>query len=262
MLRLSLPARLSALVLSAALFTAFAAAPARADGWGTIKGKVVFDGDPPAREKITVTKDEKECLRNGPLLKEDYVVDKDTKGVRWCYVWLQDAGGFNKPIPINPKLKDIPKDQQEVVLDQPCCQFEPHLVALREGQTLVIKNSGGVPHNTKIESIGDGPSINPLIPAGGQVKEAGFVASSSPAPVTCNIHPWMTGYVRTFKHPYFTVTNEKGEFEIKDAPAGTYNIVVWQESKGFVTQNAKKGEPIEIKADGTTEVTYKLTPGK
>jgi hypothetical protein len=263
--------RLSAAVLglSAVLSAAVAPAPARADGWGTIKGKVIFAGDPPARATIDVNKDPKECLRNGPLQAEDYVVDKDTKGVRWCVVWLLDPGGdFKKDIPINPKLKNIPKGQEEVLLDQPCCMFEPHIICLREGQTLRVRNSGGVPHNTKIESVGDGPSLNPLLPPNPDkdpkmdVTVPNFVASPSPATVSCNIHAWMSGYVRTFKHPYFAVTDDKGEFTIKDAPAGKFNIVVWQEKTGYVTKNGKKGEPIEIKADGTTEVKYDLTPAK
>ena len=31
-------------------------------------------------------------------------------------------------------------------------------------------------------------------------------------------------------HPYFAVTDAKGYFEIKNAPAGTQKVVVWQEA--------------------------------
>ena len=31
-------------------------------------------------------------------------------------------------------------------------------------------------------------------------------------------------------NPYITVTDEKGNFEIKNVPAGTQKVVVWQES--------------------------------
>jgi hypothetical protein len=239
-----------------------AGAPVRADGWGTIKGKVVFAGDPPARETLKVDKDKEECLKKGDLLSEDYVVDKETKGVQWCFVWLLDSSGdFKKELPIHPTLKAIPEGKKEVVLDQPCCMFEPHCIGLREGQTLVVKNSGKVPHNTKIDSIGDGPSINPLIPAGGSIKEDKFVANPSPAVVACSIHSWMHATVRTFKHPYFAVTDEKGNFTIENAPAGDFNIVVWQEKKGFVSKNLKKGEPIKIVADKTTELKpFELKP--
>jgi hypothetical protein len=35
----------------------------------------------------------------------------------------------------------------------------------------------------------------------------------------------MTGYVRIFEHPYYAVTDENGNFEIKNAPVGKFRIV-------------------------------------
>jgi hypothetical protein len=234
------------------------ASAVRAQGWGTVKGQVIWGGkDVPAPEKLTVDKDPKECLRNGPLLSDEYVVDPKTKGVRWVVVWLIDASGdFNKDIPVNPALKAPAK---KVMIDQPCCKFEPHIVCLLEGDTLVAKNSGGVSHNTKIDSFGDNPNVNPLLPPGASKDIAPWTASSSPSTVACGIHSWMKGYIRTFKNPYFAVTNETGEFEIKDAPEGTFNIVVWHES-GYLTKGLKKGDPITIKAGDVTEVKYELKP--
>ncbi len=86
-------------------------------------------------------------------------------------------------------------------------------------------------------------------------------------PIQCTIHKWMNCWVRVFDHPYFAVTNEKGEFVIKDAPAGKFRLVVWQESVGWVVnENGKSGKlgiPIEIQADKTTDLgALKLTPGK
>jgi len=63
--------------------------------------------------------------------------------------------------------------------------------------------------------------------------------------------------VRVFNHPYFAVTNEKGEFEIKNAPAGNFNLVVWQEEAGWVTGD-RKGTPVSIKADGSSNVEIVL----
>ena len=31
-------------------------------------------------------------------------------------------------------------------------------------------------------------------------------------------------------NPYFAVTDDKGNFEIKNVPAGTQKVVVWQEA--------------------------------
>ena len=76
----------------------------------------------------------------------------------------------------------------------------------------------------------------------------------------------MRANIRVFDHPYFAVTNEKGEFEIKDAPAGKYRLVIWQDKGWVVTENGKLGKfgiPIEIAADKTTDLgAFKFTPAK
>ena len=43
----------------------------------------------------------------------------------------------------------------------------------------------------------------------------------------CDVHPaWMSAWVGVFSSPYFAVTDESGQFEIKNVPAGDYTIVV------------------------------------
>ena len=47
---------------------------AQAADWGTLKGKFVYDGTPPAAAKIDVTKDAEVCGKH-PLVDESLVVD-------------------------------------------------------------------------------------------------------------------------------------------------------------------------------------------
>jgi hypothetical protein len=244
---------LLATAVAAALAVVFAGA-ARAEGWGTVKGQVTWGGAAaPAEEKIDTTKEPlcKDCK----VVSEKYVVGKNG-GVRYVFVWLQDASNPKAKLPIHPELKE-PKDKK-VVLDQPCCKFEPHAVALREGQVLIGKNSSAIAHNMKWTGGDDNPGDNKLIPAGGQI-EIELVASLKPVAVECNIHPWMNAWVRVFNHPYFAVTDAEGKFEIKNAPAGKYNIVMWQDGVGWVN-GGKNGKAVEIPANGTVEVNEKLKP--
>ena len=231
-----------------------------ADGqWGTIQGKATWAGtdDEAKPTPANVDKDQAVCLKNGPIHKQDYVVNPKNKGVQWVVVWLVDADDYKKELPINPAL---PAPTEKVVLDQPCCQFVPHIITLREGQTLTAKNSGTIPHNTKIDSPGDNPSLNPLLPPGQSVEIPGWKAATAPSTVSCSIHGWMTGYIRVFNHPYFAVTDADGNYEIKGAPAGKYHIVAWQETVGFLSKSYKKGDPIDIKPDGVTEVNFEVKP--
>lgn len=256
--------RLSLAAAGALVF--FAAGAARAEGWGTIKGQAVWDGDVPKPEKIDVSKnqDKEFCLSKGDIFKEENVVNPKNKGVRWVMVYLMHEKGFKTEIPIHPSLKKI-KDK-EVVIDQPCCKFEPHVVGVREGQTLVFKNSAPKPHNVRADGI-PGPHINQIVPSGGKLPIEDLTPRQLPITITCDIHPWMSGRVFVLKHPYFAVTDADGKFEIKNAPAGTYRLVVWQQGMGWVAGDKqtpdKKGKKITIKANETTNVgKFKVKPSK
>jgi hypothetical protein len=60
-------------------------------------------------------------------------------------------------------------------------------------------------------------------------------------PFICNVHPWMKSYVGVVEHPFFSVSGDNGQFEIKDLPAGTYVIEAWHEKLGVSTQNVTVG---------------------
>jgi plastocyanin len=234
--------------------------------WGTVKGKVVWaDKELPKAEEIVVGgSDPKECLRNGPLFRQTYVVDKDTKGVHWAVVWLIPADTKDKTakLPIAPALKAF---KEKVEVDQPCCMFEPHVTCIRQGQKIVYKNSGGVSHNVNIVGGSRNPNLNQTIPPGKSMEVDDWKASPYAVEFSCGTHKWMKGWVRVFDHPYFAVTNAKGEFEIKDAPAGDYRIVGWHETNGYILPEKspdKFGIPITIKKGDTTEVKINLMPEK
>ena len=78
-------------------------APVTAEGWGTLKGHVVFGGDPPTpkviAEKGKAAKDPEVCAKDAPLVSERLVVDGPTKGVRNVLVYL------SKPTRINDDAK-------------------------------------------------------------------------------------------------------------------------------------------------------------
>lgn len=248
------------------LLTATTSRAAGDQKWGTIKGQVVLDGDVPLPEKIDVNKDQDHCLSKGPLYSEKWVVNPKNKGVRWAFVYLVPAPDPNDPakkqdLPVNSALKAVPNDP--VVMDQPCCRFEPHAVALRQGQTLTFKNSAPIAHNVHWTGGVKNPGNNVIVPPGGKIEVTDLVAYRLPVTVKCDIHGWMQAWVHVFDNPYYAVTDENGNFEIKDAPAGTYNLVVWHEATGWrdvktVEAGGKKvrvlGTPVAIKPDTTTDL--------
>ncbi len=209
--------------------------------WGTIRGQVVYGGNQlPAPVPLKVDKDLQCCMPDGkPVFSQKWVVNPQNKGVRWIVVFLRPAEG--QKLEIHPSLEK-PKDP-EIVLDQPNCVFTPHVLVMRKGQKLTAKNPDQVPHNVLITGINF--SDNKNLPVGQSYTWDSLQADYRPSKLGCGQHPWMEGYLWVLAHPYFTVTDEDGKFEIKLAPTGTQNVVIWHET-GLVTERA--GKPVEVKA--------------
>jgi len=238
-----------------AVAAAAKAADADADAWGTIKGQLVYGGpNVPVQKPLKVNKDETHCLANGPILDHEWIVNKANKGVKNVFVWLAvDPNGPVKDLPIHPSLKDVPK--QPVVVDQPQCMFDPYATVMREGQELIVKNGAPVAHNANYQgSPARNPGSNPIVPAGQQIT-INLKSDRMPVRLSCNIHPWMKGYVGVYNHPYFALSDANGSFEIKQAPAGNFRIFFWHEGAGWrLAQAGRTGEPITIKAGQTTDL--------
>jgi plastocyanin len=237
------------------------AAPAenvKAEGWGSLKGQVTFTGDPPAvkvlMEKGKASKDPEVCAKDGPINSERLVVDAASKGVKNVLVYIP------KPTAVNPEVKSE-KSSAQVDFDQQKCVFTPHVIAVMTGAKILMKNSDSINHN--IDSKLKNNATNPNIPGGNSMPFATQVGERAPGEVVCDIHPWMKAYWLVIDSPYAAVTDEKGNFEIKNVPAGTQKVVVWQESVekgGYVTPAS--GESVTIKADGHTQFDVKIDAAK
>ena len=57
--------------------------------------------------------------------------------------------------------------------------------------------------------------------------------------IKCDIHSWMTTYVGVVTNPYFAVSNDGGNFEIANVPAGSYTILTWHERYGPLMQTVR-----------------------
>jgi hypothetical protein len=248
----------AAVAAGLALSSLPAVSPDPPNDWGAIKGRVVFSGQViPENPPVAVLKDRKHCLSQGPILKNEFVVHPKNKGVRWALVWLTEVDDrmSTRPIPIHDSLKKMDKTVQ---LKQSCCIFEPRVLGIREGQTLVIKNDSPIAHNAKLD--GANPDFNQILPARGSVSCEGLKTRRSSLPIIgqCSIHHWMRCYIQVFKHPYFAVTDADGAFTIKNAPAGKYRLMAWQEAVGYVIINPKnlkdRGRVIFIAPNEVTDV--------
>jgi plastocyanin len=199
--------------------------------WGSLKGRFVVDGTPPKPEPLVVTKDQY-CIDKKPMSQSAVVGPKGELANAVVFLRLERGGKVESHPDYASQLSE------PAVLDNNGCSFHPHVVLVRIGQPLVVKNSDPVGHNTKAQLI-QNASFNVIVAQGQESKFTFTKAEAMPMPVNCNIHPWMEGHVLVQDHPYMAVSGEDGTFTIKNLPAGKHNFVFWHES-GYV-RNAKVG---------------------
>jgi len=165
-----------------------------------------------------------------------FLVDKKSKGIKDIVIYVS-----SKKVKVHP---DYEKDAKgTVVMDNKHCRFEPHIAVLRVSQTLELHNSDPFSHNSNLAPLGDVPA-NPLIAQDGMVTYNFHKSQKLPVPVSCNIHGWMKGFIVVRDDPYAAVSDEHGNFELKNLPAEELEFTVWQEKSGWLAAGkgwSKKG---------------------
>ena len=205
-----------------------------------IKGTVSFEGDAPEPEQIDMAA-VKECAQQHPDgAFSDVVLVTDGKLANVVVSVKAEPGG------------EAPKEP--AVLDQKGCQYVPHVVAVMQGQPLIVKNSDPFLHNVHSLAI-DNPAFNfgqPNIDPGRKVDPMKVAERFK---IKCDVHPWMNAQVSVFEHPYFAVTKEDGTFTIPgNLPDGEHTLVAWhekfgeQEAKVTVTGGKAEGAAFTFKA--------------
>ena len=220
--------------LLALLVVGLVSVPTGAAEWGTLKGRFVYDGKAPVPKKLTLTKDTEYCMQHHPV-DETLVVGPDG-GLANAVVSIRIKRGTK--LEVHPDYAS--SANEKVVVDNKFCRFEPHVAMMRTSQTLVLKNSDTVAHNTKADFFTN-ESFNLMIPAQ-NIQELNLSqAERIPGKIGCNIHPWMNGYLIVREDPYAAISGSDGAFEIKNIPAGEHEFAFWHETAGNLRDLAVKG---------------------
>lgn len=126
--------------------------------------------------------------------------------------------------------KDFPAPAQPVVMDQKSLKFAPHVMVVLKGTTVDFLNSDPVGHNVYWPAISGNKKLAHNLGTWPQGQKKSFQFTElGAAPLLCNVHPEMAGYIVVVPTPYFAVTEKDGTFDIKDVPPGHYMLVTWSE---------------------------------
>jgi hypothetical protein len=208
------------------------------ESWGTLRGRVVFEGEVPAPEPLEIERDKEICGTFG-LVDESLLVNPKNRGVRNTFVWLDVR---ERPA-IHPELQAL--SAEPVSLDNADCRFEPRAQVLRAGQTLLLKNSDPVSHNAAVYVKRNTP-FNVILPLTNPVEKSFSKPETLPVRVDCSIHAWMRGWLLIVDHPYAAVTDEDGRFEIPQLPAGEHRFRLWHERPGGLSAATANGESLKL----------------
>jgi hypothetical protein len=215
-------------------------------GWGTLKGVFKLAGGAPAAGFLATGKDVEVCGARVP--NETLEVDGSTQGIRNIVIYCRKASRvFDEYKKAEGKAHEF---------DQKKCIFLTHVLAIEKKDTLVIKNSDPISHNTNLSPPGNN-GINPVLAAGDKIDYHFTRQLVTPTEVTCNIHPWMKAYLMARDDPYFAVTAADGTFEIANLPAGEeLEFQVWHEKTPAGLEAVKgwsRGRFRKTLTDGKTE---------
>lgn len=189
----------------------------------SLSGTVFFEGTPPQGKKLNLPAACAKLIKGQAFSNEVIVRNGKLQNVLVRVI----KGHEGKTFP--------PAPTEEVLLDQKGCMYSPRVVGARVGQKVTFINSDTVFHNVRSVTK-ENQKFNVAMPKKDQRETKVFNRPEVFLQTKCSVHPWMNAYVAVMDHPYFSVTDEKGEFAIKDLSPGTYTIEAWHEVFGTQKQ--------------------------
>ena len=211
---------------------------------GTVTGTVRLAGAPPPPAPARpVTVDAATC---GAEVPDESLLLGRAGGVRNAVVALADVtrgrGGLRP---------------EGVTVDNRGCRFVPRVQVVQRGEKVQVRTSDPVLHNAHAWHTGpkEVSLANLALSQPGQTMDLGRRLASRLPPsgesivsLRCDVHPWMAAWLVVLDHPYGTVTDAEGRFELPEVPPGSYRLVAWHERLG------RAERPVTVGPDGRVDV--------
>jgi hypothetical protein len=176
---------------------------------GTINGTVKWQGALPHLAAAEINKDQQVCDPQGQKHRDlERLLVAPNGGVANTVVFLRDI--------THGKAMDLPVSRR--ILNQKNCRYEPHILLVPVQATLTVNSSDPLLHTVHMSGSAD---YNLPFTSAGQEITRPMVREGG--------HVWMNGEMIVAKHPYYSVTDQDGTFELANVPPGDYEIVAWHE---------------------------------
>ncbi|MGE5215362.1 MAG: plastocyanin/azurin family copper-binding protein [Chloroflexota bacterium] len=138
---------------------------------------------------------------------------------------------------------------QKKEMDQKDLKFVPTVVAIMVGGTVDFPNHDKTWHN--VFSKGGANDFDLGLYPPGQTRSKRF-DKPGVSRVLCNVHPNMEAFVVVKEHPFFSSTDSRGLYEIKDVPLGKLRVQIWYpnlEVRNETVELVRDGEVFALNVD-------------
>ena len=190
---------------------------------------------PQSVQTLTATKDQ-HCVDAVKGTKSEALVVSKGKGIKNVVIYARVRGA------------EVTLPENNPVMDQKDCAYYPHVLAVPVGATVDLTSKDPVAHNVHSHAQKNAAK-NIQIPKPGIVVPY-EITKAEQIKFTCDIHPWMTGYIVAVPNNFFAVTGYKnaedewissdvyeksedtGKYTIENVPAGRARVIAWHEELG------------------------------
>jgi hypothetical protein len=194
------------------------------DNGGSIKGRVSMIGKVPSPRffPLIASPNLEYCNRisdgKGHRILFDFTVS-ETRGFKDTVIKLI---GIPKGKPFSNKI-------QKIVINR--CHTPKYVIGVHNGETLLLENKDPVRHEVVAYEFTDRgvdqKSHRPVDAKTSQTRDIFVKGDTQKILIQCNLHPFLQSRGVIVDNPYYAITDEEGNFSIKDIPPGTYKVIAW-----------------------------------
>lgn len=188
----------------------------------TLTGSIIFNGEAPKPRRYDMSPDPVCVKLSGDYPEVNELLISDQRVVN-TFVYLKSGE------PLDAYRFEVP--DSEVVLAHTGCYYVPRILGIRTGQRLSLVNNDPTVHNTH-PTPKYNQEWNMSQAAGAAPFPKSFNRPEQFIPFKDNQHPWEKAIVGVFDHPFFAVSDQFGNYELRGLPPGKYKLVAWHERLG------------------------------
>lgn len=183
---------------------------------GSIAGSISLAGTPADDSTVAVNGDSMLCGDSASVTQ----TSSDGGALGNVLVWIEGVTSG----------KSLPEVRRETLTIENCA-FRPRLMAVASGTTINLLSRDHTTYTSRFYREGAGVPVDEIhmVDAGQVVPSEKIAGKPGIVEARRTQHPWARAYIAVFDHPYFAVTNERGDFTIDSLPPGTYTAKVWHE---------------------------------